>query len=224
MGSDDLFRKRKARTYAALERQKIKRAQIKRFLIVCEGTKTEPNYLKELVADFGIRPSSIKIAPNNGSSPDRVVAHGIGLYDADAQSGDSFDQVFFVFDRDKHLSYAASVQRVTDCVDAGKPFLAVTSVPCFEYWLLLHFGFTDQPFAAAGKKSACDNLIAVLRTKEGFNNYGKGKQGIYALLKGKMPMAIKSAAKGLKNAKRTGEENPSTRIHELVEVLRSLGQ
>lgn len=219
MGYDDLFRKRKARKNAELERQKNERSQIERYLIVCEGTKTEPFYLKELADDLGIRPSSLRIAPNDGSSPDRVVAHGIALYEADAKSGDSFDQVFFVFDRDKHSTYAAAVQRVMDCAAVGRPFKAVTSVPCFEYWLLLHFGYTDQPFDTAGRKSACDNLISVLRTKPGFKDYGKGKQGVYTLVKDKTPIAMKAAAKGLTNAKKTGEENPSTHLHELVNVL-----
>jgi hypothetical protein len=37
MGSEDLFHKRKARTGAALQRQKYERARNKRYLIVCEG-------------------------------------------------------------------------------------------------------------------------------------------------------------------------------------------
>jgi len=41
MGSDDLFRKRKA----ALER-KVREREQRRILIVCEGEKTEPNYFK----------------------------------------------------------------------------------------------------------------------------------------------------------------------------------
>lgn len=220
MGSDDLFRKRKARKSAELERQKKERSQIERYLIVCEGTKTEPFYLQDLADDLGIRPSSLKIAPNDGASPDRVVAHGITLYEEDKKSGDSFDQVFFVFDRDKHSTYAAAVQRVKDCAAVNRPFKAVTSVPCFEYWLLLHFGYTDKPFGVSGRKSACDNLISVLRTKPGFKDYGKGNQGIYALVKDNTSVAMKAAAKSLTNAKRTGEENPSTHLHELVDVLR----
>jgi len=219
MGSDDLFHKRKARKNAEIERQKMERSQIERYLVVCEGTKTEPYYLQDLAADLGIRPSSLRIAPNDGASPDRVVEHGIALYDEDKKSGDSFDQVFFVFDRDKHPTYAATVQRVKDCVAAGHPFKAVTSVPCFEYWLLLHFGYTDQPFDASGRKSVCDNVISMLRTKPGFKNYGKGKQGIYALVKDKTSVAMKAAAKSLTNAKKTGDENPSTHLHELVDAL-----
>lgn len=222
MGSDDLFRQRKARKNEELLRQQARRAQSQRYLIVCEGEKTEPLYLNDLRVDLGIRPAAVKIAPHNGSSPDRVVAHGRALYEEDAKQGDSFDAVFFVFDRDRHATYAAAVQELSDCKAAGKPFHAVTSIPCFEYWLLLHFGFTDQPFDAAGKKSAADRLIAELRAKPGFKNYGKGQKGIYALLKEKLPTAMQGAACGLKNAEKTGEENPTTRMSELVEALRAL--
>jgi hypothetical protein len=222
MGSDDLFRQRKARKAAELARDAATRAQSQRVLIVCEGEKTEPLYLNDLKTDLRIRPAAVKIAPHNGSSPDRVVAHGRKLFEEDAKQGDSFDAVYFVFDRDKHATYAAAVQELNACNAAGKPFHAVTSIPCFEYWLLLHFGFTDQPFDAAGKKSAADRLIAELRTKPGFKSYGKGQKGIYALLKDKLPTAMQSAARGLKNAEETGEENPTTRVHELVEALQAL--
>lgn len=38
------------------------------------------------------------------------------------------------------------------------------SNPCFELWLLLHFEFTDRPYASLhGGKSACDGVIERLR-------------------------------------------------------------
>jgi hypothetical protein len=224
MGSDDLFRERKARKAAELKRQNKDRAQTKRYLIVCEGTKTEPYYFNDLAGGLGIRPSSVKIARNNGSSPDRVVAHGIELYEEDAKSGDSFDQVFFVFDKDQHSTYDAAVRQVNDCAATGRPFNAITSVPCFEYWLLLHFGYTAQPFNASGRKSACDNLISVLRKKPGFRDYGKGTQGVYSLVKDKTSAAMTAAKKGLTNAKKTDAQNPSTHIHELIDALQKLGE
>lgn len=226
MGSDELFRKRKARKNDALERQKKERARSQRFLIVCEGTKTEPHYLKEMVDDLGIRPQAVKIAPNDGTSPDRIVAHALKLYEEDAIGGDSFDRVYCVFDRDRHDTFDAAVQRVRDLKEAEspKPFEAITSVPCFEYWLLLHFGFTDQPFRAAGKKSVCDRLITVLRTKPGLKKYGKGQHGIYGLLKNKTSTAMKGAKRARKSAIKTGQDNPSTQLDILVEALQFLAK
>lgn len=226
MGSDNLFHKRRARRNDALERQKEERSRSKRYLVVCEGTKTEPYYLKEMVDDLRIRPQDIKIAPNDGASPDRVVAHAIKLYEEDAVGGDSFDKVFCVFDRDKHSTFDAAVQKIKGLKEAEdpKPFEAITSIPCFEYWLLLHFEFTDQPFHAVGRRSVCDSLISVLKTKPDFKKYGKGQHGVYKLLKDQTATAITGAKRARKNLEKTGQANPSTQVDILVEALQLLGK
>jgi hypothetical protein len=224
MGSDDLFKKRKARKNAALARQKKDRATYQRFLIVCEGTKTEPYYLQELVSELGIRHHTVKIAPNDGVSPDRIVAHAVKLYGEDALSGDSFDKVFCVFDRDTHETFDAAVQSINDLNGAKEPkvYEAITSTPCFEYWLLLHFDFTDKPFHAAGKKSVADQVVSVLKTKAGFAKYSKGNNGIYSLVKDNTSKAITYAKRGRKNAEKTGQISPLTNVDVLVAALQAL--
>lgn len=224
MGSDELFKKRKARTKNALARQSKNRATYQRFLIVCEGTKTEPLYLRELVRDLGIRHHTVKIEPNDGASPDRIVAHAVKLYDEDALGGDSFDRVFCVFDRDTHTTFDAAVQTI-DGLKTGKspkPFDAITSSPCFEYWLLLHFDFTDQSFHAAGKKSVADQVVSLLKTKPGFTKYSKGQNGIYSQVKDNTGKAITHAKRGRKNAEKTGQISPLTNVDVLVTELRAL--
>ncbi len=222
MGSEDLFHKRKARTGAELQRQKRERAQNKRFLIVCEGTKTEPHYLRELLDDLRIHPQVVRIAPNEGVSPDRVVAHALALFEEDASSGDAYDTVYCVFDRDQHTTFDAAVQRTQDLEAAGKPFVAITSTPCFEFWLLLYFGYTDQPFHAAGRKSVGDQVVSALKAKPGFANYGKGQKGIYALLKDKMGDAITHADQLRRHGTATGSVNPTTDMDQLVLAIQAL--
>jgi RloB-like protein len=222
MGSDDLFRKRKARTGVALQRQKQERARNNRYLIVCEGTKTEPQYFRELLDDLHIQPQVVRVAPNDGASPDRVVVHALALYEDDAASGDSYDTVYCVFDRDNHTTFDAAVQRTKGLRTAGQPLVAITSTPCFEVWLLLHFGYTDKPFHAAGKKSVGDQVVAELKTKLGFSQYGKGQKGIYTQLKGTLSDALGHAAH-LRNACAvTGSINPATDIDMLVLELQKL--
>ena len=222
MGSEDLFHKRKARANDSLQRQRHARERNKRYLIVCEGTKTEPYYFAELLEDFGIRPQFVRIAPNDGVSPDRVVAHSLLLYDEDAAGGDAYDAVYCVFDRDTHTTFDAAVQRTKDLKRAGKPLIAITSNPCFEFWLLLHFGYSDQPFHAAGKKSVGDQAVAVLKTKPDFGKYGKGQKGIYALVKDKLDDALKYADRLRKHGVATGSVNPATEIDKLILTLQAL--
>ena len=224
MGSEDLFHKRKARASKALQRQRHERAQNKRYLIVCEGTKTEPNYFAELLEDLSIRQQVVRIAPNEGVSPDRVVAHALLLYDEDAAGGDAYDAVHCVFDRDRHTTFDDAVQRTKDLNDAGKPLIAITSNPCFEVWLLLHFGYSNQPFHAAGKKSVGDQVVASLKTKPDFGKYGKGQKGIYAMVKDKLDDALRHADQLRKHGLATGSVNPAINIDELVLALQALAK
>ncbi len=221
MGSDDLFKKRKARNHSALQRERHNRAQNKRYLIVCEGTKTEPHYFHDLLENFGIRPFIVRIAKNQGVSPDRVVAHALDLYEEDARQGDAYDAVYCVFDRDKHTTFEAAVQRTKDC---QAPLIAITSTPCFEVWLLLHFGYTDQPFHAVGKKSVGDQVVAQLKKKPGMGQYGKGQQGIYGQLKDKLGSALNNAERLRQHGKDTGSINPATDVDQLVMDLQRLMQ
>ena len=224
MGSEDLHHRRKARASAALQRQKHERARNKRYLIVCEGTKTEPYYLRELLDDLRIRPQMVRIAPNDGVSPDRVVAHAVDLYEEDAVAGDAYDLVYCVFDRDRHTTFDAAVQRTIDLNAEGKPFVAITSTPCFEVWLLLHFGYSAKPFHPAERKSVGDQVIAALKTKPGFTKYGKGQKGIYGQLKGKLNDALTYAERLRNHGVATDSINPATDVDRLVLTIRALAQ
>ena len=222
MGSEDLFHKRKAKAASELKRQKHERTRNKRCLIVCEGTKTEPQYLSELLQDLGIRPHVVQIARNQGVSPDRVVKHAESLYDEDAVKGDAFDTVYCVFDRDKHTTFDEAVKKTEDLSAGQKPFVAITSTPCFEVWLLLHFGYSDRPFHAAGNKSIGDQVVGELKTKPGFEQYGKGQTGVYAQLKPALDQALSHAQRLRANQRQADSINPSTELDILVKAIQAL--
>ena len=197
-------------------------------MIVCEGSKTEPHYLAELREVWGVPHSWVNIKPSEGSSPDRVVQTAEKLYAEDAQMGDSFDQVFCVFDRDAHPTFSQAVQRTRELASNGKPFKAITSTPCFEFWFLLHFGYSDAPFARAGKKSVGDVVVSHFKTKAGLTQYGKAQRGMAAQLQGKLAAATQHAAKLRHSATKTQiydpqiHANPWTNVDELVQHIQSL--
>lgn len=226
MGSDDLFRKRKVQTIERLKRQQGVRSKGERFLIVSEGEKTEPYYFNEFCEFHQLRTPRVRIAPGEeGSSPDRVVDYANKLYDDDSRLGsDNYDQVFCVIDRDSHSKFDAAIQRIEELRLSGKPFVAIPSYPCFEYWLLIHFKPTRQYFQAVGKCSVCDKVIRELRNQQGFNAYAKADRGVYRKLKDRTSAAIKHAKQARIDADRTGEKNPSTDVYILVEKLMLLGE
>ncbi len=51
----------------------------------------------------------------------------------------------------------------------------IASYPCFEFWLLLHFGFNRKPFRAVGKCSPGDLVAKSLREKPNMDKYAKGE-------------------------------------------------
>lgn len=224
MGSEDLFHKRKAKTDADLKRRKAFRARKQRYLIICEGSKTEFNYFRDLRTDLGIDPKQVHIPKNNGNTPDRIVDHALELYNEDALSGDAYDKVYCVFDRDTHSTFDESVQRIGHLRSGrkAKPFEAITSTPCFEFWLLLHFGYTNAAFHRAGKKSVGDQAVAALKKKPEFAAYNKGTLGIYTQLKPKLPDAIKHAQKLREESRKNCSINPATDVDILVLGIQTL--
>ncbi len=219
MGSDDLFRKRKARQAKDLKRSQEKRAPYDKVLIVCEGEKTEPIYFRELRDFYRLNTANIEVSGDCGSAPVSVVNKAKELYRKE-QRNISFDRVYCVFDKDTHDSYEEALL----AIKTAKPvrtFFAVNSVPCFEFWLLLHFVYTTQPFyGTVGAKSAADQVQDEL--KKYIINYAKGDHEIFEKLVNQLPQAIQYSKKVLQVAKESRTDNPSTLIHELVEYLQSL--
>lgn len=219
MGSDNLHHKRKARSARDLARKKPKHAPYERVLIVCEGSKTEPNYLKEIVDCLKLSTANVEVDGECGSSPTSVVAHAKHRYIYSKKSGDDYDRIFCVFDKDTHETYAQALTDISNAKPTNK-FKAINSVPCFEYWVLLHFTFTTKPFTQAGGKSKCACLIEELRKY--MPGYCKGDHGVFHELMGHTPQAIAWSKRALHQASQNGTDNPSTLMHDLVEYLQQL--
>jgi len=220
MGSDDLFHKRKQRLAASLKRKKPKKSPYDRVLIVCEGAKTEPNYLKEIRDTYRLNTANIDICGDEcGSDPLSVVNYAISKFRKDLD----YDRVYCVIDRDKHTTFDTAIDKLRQTrLGKGVIFAAIISVPCFEFWLLLHFIYTTRQFCAPGSSSNCELVISELDNNERIPGYRKGALNILALTKDKLPNAIKNAKQLQQHNQSTGTYNPATNMHELIEYLISL--
>ena len=201
-------RRRAAGTYA---RRGPVREPYDRVLIVCEGKKTEPYYFTGLRLHYRLSSANIEIMPANGTDPLSIVSF------AKARLGD-YDRAFCVFDRDGHQNYDAAVAKVAQCAEgqAGK-LVAITSWPCFEFWILLHFNYSTAPSNRAGGKSSCERVISKLAAY--LPGYHKGLKNIHDLLEPKTADAILNGKRLQRENARTDSTNPSTRVHELVQYL-----
>jgi hypothetical protein len=94
-------------------------------LVVCGGTRTEPDYFEGLKKARRNPAVQVKVL-GKGIDPEQLVTHAHKI------RGD-FDEVWCVVDTDEF-----DVAKAAKLADKLKVRLAVSN-PCFELWLLLHF-------------------------------------------------------------------------------------
>ena len=181
-------------------------------LIVCEGAKTERNYFTRMRDVYRLSSANIEVTPANGSDPMSIVTY------AERRRG-KFDRVYCVFDRNSHQNYDAALRRIAVTNGYGK-LVAITSWPCFEFWILLHFNYSSAAFEASGGRSPCSNVIVELRNH--IPAYSKGHASIFDDLIPYFQIALENAKHLAKDNAATGSSNPSTKVHELVEYLAKL--
>jgi len=219
MGTDNLFHKHRAKNAGQLARRKPQREPYAKILIVCEGEKTEPNYFQGAKDHYALNSANVEICGECGSDPVSIINYAKLRYREERDAGDAFDKVYCVFDKDAHPNYLQAM----DAISGATPkhtFVAINCVPCFEYWLLLHFNYTTQPYAAQHNNSACNQVLAELRSY--MPGYTKGLKDVFADLVGQLDFAIQNARRALQAAQASGADNPSTQVHQLVEYLQNI--
>ncbi|HHJ19987.1 MAG TPA: RloB domain-containing protein [Gammaproteobacteria bacterium] len=219
MGTDNLFHKRKARQARDLARRKGRRAPYAKVLIVCEGEKTEPHYFNELKDHYGLNSANIEICGDCGSDPLSIIRHAKQRYREERDAGDAFDKVFCVFDKDTHTHYQQGLNTIRSATPKNV-YVAITSVPCFEYWLLLHFNYTTRPYDSLPGNSACNQVLTEL--KGYMAGYTKGSIDIFSALLGQLDFARNNAIHALQAAEANHTDNPGTKVHELVDFLQNI--
>jgi len=201
-----------ARTVTSFNRPKSRFKPQPMVLVICEDTKSGKRYLEDASLYFRVT-VLVEITHCGKTDPLSIVKEAIN------RQG-KFDHVFCAIDRDTHATFDEALK----LAKTSKKVDIITSYPCFEFWLLLHFGYNRKPYAAAGKHSAADLLIKDLRTHPGLEKYDKGKDlGIFnLLLENRFAEARRIAPKVLTEAIASEQMNPSTRLHELLDFFEKL--
>src|SRR5690554_4799734 len=100
----------KERQKKQLERKQGRRASYDRILIISEGSKTEPNYFREIRAAYRLHTANVEVRPSElGTSPIQVVQYAQELFEKGDRHKNiqprAFEKVYAVFDRDDHENY-----------------------------------------------------------------------------------------------------------------------
>ncbi len=220
MREDHPHQRRLAKNRHKHERRSARRTERVTALIVCEGKCTEPYYLGALLALLGISTASAVIVPGQTDADPVAVVNRAKERFAKAPE---FDKVFVVIDGDQanldsalHLCNTP-VQRANQ--REGRPEIRIQPIissPCIEFWLLLHFAYTDQPFG---------NCMEVMRAlREHLSDYRKSDPEIFQKVGGEAGLGRAMAHVERLISVRTGGEAawPSTSLPILIEALRAM--
>jgi hypothetical protein len=224
------WRAEKALSTARRKRQAALAAEAKpgdAFLIVTEGTVTEPVYFDLLLRDLHLPVVRIKIQPGDGTDPRRVIRtaereakeqqHKARKGLLGINEPEKFDHVWAVVDTD--VAVRNHIWNDVKQLTAARKVKLAHSTPCFEFWLLLHFGFTTRADLVDG--AAAKRAVEEALGREYSTNEATAKEAI-ATFFSKWPEAVGHAEKVRSHheSARTPEPaNPSTEVDRLARAL-----
>lgn len=232
---DKLF-KHKKKSSKELERNLAKAAA--EILVVCEG-ETEGDYIRCLREKWRIKKKIHVVDGSNhvcikdfieipkkppqigsdkyGSSAVNVVDYAIAVAQKRKTPFKPYKQIFCLFDKDDPIKFAEACQKSRP-IRGGEVF-KITSVPCIEYWLLLHFEKTDAPLGTASN--------AVIKLKKHISDYSEDKKRIdsnrFKLLceNDGIGNAVKWAEQLCESSLQLDTDDPTTRMYELMNRIKS---
>ena len=197
---------------------------LKRFLIVCEGKETEPNYFEALGRK--LKGKVILKIKGEGKVSLSLVEEAKRLKNEDGGYIQKEDEVWCVFDRDfkaennNQHNFDAAIR----LAHKNNINLAISN-DAFELWFLLHFSYYDSE---THRRDFKDMLTHKIKGK-----YEKNDPKLYDKLENLLPKAIKYSEKlwqsydeqmTLPNSPTQKliikhNQNPSTTVHQLISKL-----
>jgi hypothetical protein len=198
------------------------------FLIVTEGTVTEPVYFDLIIRDLHLPVVRIKVQPGNKSDPRRVILtaereakeqqrrarKGILGINEPAK----FDHVWAVVDTD--VAVRNHIWNDVKQLAAARRVRLAHSTPCFEFWLLLHItGFTTRADLADGTAAKAAVKEALGRD---YSTNEETAKAVIASFISKWPEAVghaENVRRHHEGARTPKPANPSTEVDLLMRAL-----
>lgn len=220
----------KRRGYKSGKKEIGKKKQREYILIVCEGSKTEPNYFEAIKDTFPkktLETYSIEVE-GTGTSTLKIIEIAIELRkQAKKIHNRIYDQVWAVFDKDSFpiVDFNNSIFKAQ-----SSNINAAWSNEAFELWYVLHFQYRNTPMSREDyekciEKEMKKNISKKMGKISSFK-YKKNSKEMYKLLQeyGDEKQAIKWAENLEKQFDDTNysSHNPCTKVYKLIEKLNEI--
>ena len=201
------------------ERKQGTRAQIVRFLIVCEGEKTEPNYFKAFIDNRRSEVKEVNVK-GCGCSTCQLINEAKKIQEKlEHERQVPFDRVWLVFDKDEFPDFNKAIAKAKK-----EKMNCAWSNQAFELWYVLHFQYLDTGVDRKQYIGMIEDKVRKASKSKTFK-YKKNDVGFYQILHehGNEDFAFKNAEK-LRNRHKGkvdyAAHNPRTEVDLLVNELR----
>ena len=194
-----------------LSRKLATRTPAARIIIVTEGQRTEPAYLRNFAGIHGAR--TVEVIPIGiGGEPKTVVRRAIDeLRKVKRDSLGRRDSVWAVFDRDEHPRF----YEAKNLASAHGVRLALSN-PCFELWGIFHYRDWDAPV----DRRECQRIL-----EKDCSTYSVAGGKLFVDQEVILQSYASAVERGRRSLIRRREEgdppegNPSTAMHMLTEHI-----
>lgn len=211
------LRQERQKAKALKKRKENVREKLVRFLVVCEGTKTEPHYFEALINNYISTVREVTIE-GEGRATVALVARTLEIKtELERKNAMSFDRVWVVFDKDDFEDFNEAIKKAHRL-----GFQCAWTNEAFELWYYLHFEYLDT---GIDRTAYIRKLEEAFRKNMGDNNfvYKKGNPNIYNQLQqyGREDLAKRFAEQLRKLYTDTNyaTHKPCTMVDKLVEEL-----
>ena len=180
MGSDNLHIRRSAERKS--RKENILKQRSSNWLIVCECTKTEPNYFEKAIQDINTNIEDkyrlkVKVVGKGVSTKSLVKATDLQIkIDKYSNSVIPYGKIFVVFDKDS-FSDDDFDDTIKMCEDNG--YIPLWSNQAIEYWFLLQFHYVNSKM---DRKDYAKKLNEYFKNSGINYEYKKNDENIYNLL------------------------------------------
>ena len=242
-GGDKLHNKKKELEKKDFKRRVNDRKTVPDIIIACEDSVSSPTYFRLIVANLIeqkiITQDSFVIAKHEHTNPTGVLVDLKKYEDENGKTYKDFDHKWIVIDRDMERvnSGGHSKEDFNNALKNAKSKKSNFNIEVayandsFELWYLLHFEYRNS---AISRDEILKQVIKRLKAKEPHKfaqlNQQNIKQANYTKMIFDTLMPLQDVA--IQNAKKLLEsygsihkpesDNPSTRVHLLVEILKCL--
>lgn len=215
---DAFFHKKPRRPSA--RRHGVREPAPESYLIVTEGTKTEPGYFeglkRYLEETYRSKQMTVRANIENkgfGRGTKKLLEEAERWIDYGKRQ---YQHVWLVFDRDGFPDFDQAVEEIE-----AHGYHAAWSNACFEFWLCLHVSYSSSGRTAAGWSDQFKKIMGPAFTR-GSQKTDKA-EGLFHILTadGGLGRAVRHAARleaGF-DGKRPSACDPGTTVHHLIQAL-----